>query len=140
MTNARSILNYHVLHDCETICIYYDFVDDWLYADWIGEQSLETVKYGCEQILLYLKAERTHKLLNDNTNVTNNWSEASDWIATDFLPRIAVSGLEYIAWVYSPNHFSRLSADEVIELYKAVNIVAIGFMEIEEAKDWLRSV
>jgi hypothetical protein len=85
MSNASSIQNYHMLHDCESICIYYDFVDDWLYADWIGEQTQETVTYGCEQILQFLIAERTHKLLNDN-NITNIWSDAAEWISTDFAP------------------------------------------------------
>lgn len=139
MPAAKTLLNHNILYQSPTICIYYDFVDDWLYNDWIGEQTVESIKEGCEQFLLLLIAERTHKLLNDNTNVTNIWSDAAEWIATDFAPRCAAAGLEYIAWVYSPDHFSRLSADEVMERH-ITSTVTIAFDNIEEAKDWLRSV
>lgn len=139
MPAAKTILNHNLLYESETLCIYFDFADDWLYADWNGRQTVESVKDGCEQILQFLKAERTHKLLNDNTNVTNIWSDSAEWVATDFGPRCASSGLEYVAWVYSPDHFSRLSADEVME-HHISSTVTIAFDNVEEAKDWLRSV
>jgi hypothetical protein len=139
MSNAKTILNHNILYESATVCIYFDFLDDWLYVDWIGEQTVESIKEGCEQLLLLLKAERTHKLLNDNTRVTNIWSDAAEWIATDFAPRCAYAGLEYVAWVYSPDQFSRLSADEVMERH-ITSTVTIAFDDIEAASQWLRSV
>jgi hypothetical protein len=139
MFESKTLLNHHTLYESDTVCIYYDFVDDWLYVDWIGEQTLETIKTGCEKLLSFLVLEHSHKLLNDNTRVKNIWSDAAEWIADDFTPRAAAAGLEYCAWVYSPDQFSRLSTDEVLERHKA-STVTIPFDEIEAAKAWLKSV
>ena len=139
MAESKELLNHHKLFESETVCVYYDFVDDWLYVDWVGEQTLDSIKMGCQQLLIFLVQERTHKLLNDNTRVTNIWSDAAEWIATDFAPKAAAAGLEYCAWVYSPDHFSRLSTDQVLELHNT-EIITIPFESLEAAQDWLRSV
>jgi hypothetical protein len=139
MPEVKTILNHHILYESESVCIYHDFVEDWIYVDWIGEQTLDSIKTGCEKLLYFLVKERCHKLLNDNTRVTNIWSDAAEWIATDFAPRAAQAGLNFCAWVYSPDHFSRLSTDEVLE-QQHTEIITIPFENLEVAKDWLRSV
>lgn len=52
------------------LTIAYDHLDDWLLADWHGEQNLETVQHGALEMLRLLAAQRTHKVLNDNRRVT----------------------------------------------------------------------
>jgi hypothetical protein len=46
----------------------------WLAVDWIGFQNYYSVKKGC----LILKKNNYAKVLNNNTNVIGNWSEAAD--------------------------------------------------------------
>src|SRR5687768_2275267 len=74
-----------VLFVSDTIDIYHDD-RGWLYVDWKGQQSVESVKAGCEQMLLHLRELGLSKVLNDNTHVAGSWSCASRWWAVDWLP------------------------------------------------------
>jgi PAS domain S-box-containing protein len=86
----------------------------WLEADWIGYQNFESVKKGCLIMLDLLKKNQCSQVLNDNSKVMGNWSEASDWGATYWFPAMQQAGLEQFAWVYSASAFSRLAANKSI--------------------------
>ena len=139
MSDPQLVVHKHLLHQSPTLCIYYDTISDWIYMDWIGLQSVESVKEGCEKLLTFLVSERCHKVLNDNTRVTNIWSDVSIWVAVDFFPRAKKAGLQYLAWIYSPDQFSRLSTDEVLS-HQTANIITIPFNSYEEARNWLAAV
>ena len=118
------------------ITIYYDHFNDWLLADWHGDQDLASVQHGAMEILRLMKLQRCHKVLNDNTRVTSMWSEAAEWGGKVWFPAITEAGLQYFAWVYSPNLYSRLSTDLTLQ-FTAGNPVVATFDEIETAKAWL---
>ncbi len=139
MPDPKLILHTHLLFESPLLCIYYDVTYDWIYMDWIGEQTVDSIKLGCNQLLRFLKAERCHKVLNDNTKVTNIWSDAAEWIAFDFFPRAEQAGLLYLAWIYSPDQFSRLSADEVMCRHQTAT-ATIPFNNYNDAANWLSSV
>ena len=122
------------------IFIAYDHLNDWLFANWRGEQNLETVQHGALQMLRLLAQQRTRKVLNDNTLVTSMWSEASEWGGQIWFPQMVAAGLEYFAWVYSPNHYSRLSTDLTLEHTPATGPVVATFNDLEMAKSWLRQM
>ena len=63
------------------ITIAYDHPNEWLYADWHGEQDLASVQHGALEVLRLMQQQRCHKVLNDNTRVTNMWSEAASGAA-----------------------------------------------------------
>lgn len=125
-----------LLHQDSTIAIHYDYEHEWLYADWTGNQSLESVQAGCLQLLELLRTERCTKVLNDNTRVTSMWSDASEWVGATWFPLMAEAGLEYFAWVYSPNVYSRLSAD--LSLQHTTRLIVLAFDSPELATSWLR--
>lgn len=139
MSDPKLIAHNHLLYESPSLCIYYDTTHDWIYMDWVGQQSVDSIKEGCKQLLHFLKAERCHKVLNDNTRVTNIWSDAAEFISTDFFPKAQKAGLEYLAWIYSPDQFSRLSTDEVLSRHE-VSTVSIPFSNYQEAVNWLSSV
>ena len=120
------------------ILIQHDRDGGWLYTDWRGYQSVETVKEGCEMMLELVQKYSFTKVLNDNTNVLGIWSGASEWVAVDWFPRMYTAGMKYFAWVYSPGIFSRMSTDRT--LASAHDKVAEVFYNLEEARQWLRSV
>ena len=138
MSNPKLVIHTQPLFKSPELNIYYDTLYDWIYMDWIGEQTVESIKLGCKQLLKFIQSERCPKVLNDNTKVTNIWSDTAAWIAVEFLPQAEKAGLAYLAWIYSPDHFSRLSADEVIGRHQT-SIVTIPFNSYEEAKNWLTS-
>lgn len=121
------------------ITIGYDHLNEWLLADWHGDQDLTTVQHGALEMLRLLAEHRCHKVLNDNTRVTSMWSEASEWGGREWFPAMTAAGLQYFAWIYSPNLYSRLSTDLTLQYTGAGPIVAT-FDNIETARAWLVQV
>ena len=121
------------------ITIVYDHEHEWLYANWLGNQNLTTVQTGALAMLRLIKEYRCRKVLNDNTYVTSMWSEAAEWGGKDWFPAMMAAGLEYFAWVYSPNTYSRLSTDLTLQFTAGVPVVAT-FDDLATATAWLEQV
>ncbi len=125
-----------ILLDEPHVIIAYDDLNEWLYADWHGDQNLTSVQHGALELLRLLEQQRCCKVLNDNTNVTSMWSEAAEWAGKDWFPAMMAAGLQYFAWVYSPNIYSRLSTDLTLQLATGTPVVAT-FDDVDTAKAWL---
>jgi hypothetical protein len=121
------------------ITIAYDHLNEWLYADWLGDQDLTSVQHGALELLRLMQVQRCHKVLNNNTQVTSMWSEAAEWGGKEWFPAMAAAGLRYFAWVYSPNVYSRLSTDLTLQFTGTSPVVAT-FDDIETAKSWLQQM
>jgi len=120
------------------INVQYDVVNGWLEADWLGYQNEESVKSGCMVILDLLKKNACRKILNDNTHVMGNWSEAADWVNKEWFPLAEKAGLSHLAWIYSPNVFSRLAADKSLSVEPGSFEVTF-FTNKTDAATWLRA-
>ena len=118
------------------ITISYDHLNGWLHADWHGDQDLASVQSGALEMLRLLRLQRCHKVLNDNTRVTSMWSDAAEWGGREWFPAMTAAGLEYFAWIYSPNLYSRLSTDLTLQ-FTAGHPVVATFDEISTARAWL---
>ncbi|UOE35666.1 hypothetical protein MTP16_08450 [Hymenobacter monticola] len=121
------------------ISISYDHLEEWLFADWNGDQDLASVQHGATEMLRLMSQQRCHKVLNDNTRVTSMWSEAAEWGGKVWFPAMAAAGLQHFAWVYSPNVYSRLSTDLTLQFTGAYPVVST-FDDLETAKVWLRQM
>ncbi len=121
------------------ISLVYNAADKCLEADWIGFQNFDSVKKGCLIMLDLLKKNKCNKVLNDNTHVLGNWSEAADWGGTVWFPEMQKAGLQFFAWIYSPSTFSQLSAHKSLDVMVG-NITTQFFTEINEAKQWLKNI
>ncbi|MDB5234680.1 MAG: hypothetical protein JWR44_1673 [Hymenobacter sp.] len=118
------------------ITIAYDHLNDWIYADWHGDQDLASVQQGALDMLRLMQQHHCHKVLNDNSSVTSMWSEAAEWGGTEWFPAMTAAGLKYFAWVYSPNLYSRLSTDLTLQ-FTVGNPVVATFDDLETARAWL---
>ena len=118
------------------MAIAYDDRNEWLVADWRGDQDFASVQRGCGEMLRLLAQQRCHKVLNDNTHVTSMWSDAAEWGGREWFPAMTAAGLRYFAWVYSPNVYSRLSTDLMLQ-FAAGNPVVATFNDVEAARAWL---
>ncbi|WP_310392852.1 hypothetical protein [Hymenobacter sp.] len=121
------------------ITIAYDHLNGWLHADWHGNQDLTSVQHGALEMLRLLRLQHCHKVLNDNTRVTSMWSEASEWGGKEWFPAMAAAGLQYFAWVYSTNVYSRLSTDLTLQ-FTVGNPVVATFDDMATATAWLRQM
>ncbi|MBT9393253.1 hypothetical protein KLP40_08765 [Hymenobacter sp. NST-14] len=128
-----------ILFDASFLVLSFDYTHNWLYADWRGPQTLETVQAGSAQLVEQLRRERCDKLLNDNRAVHGMWMDGSEWISRDLPPELAAAGLRYVAWVYSPEVFSRLSAQRVVE-QASRRFLTFAFEDAAAARAWLSSM
>lgn len=120
------------------IQIYYVEPEQWLYVNWVGFQTVQSVMDGCEQMLVCLQEKDCTKVLNDNTYVEGIWSGAARWGADSWFPRMRAAGLEWFAWVYAQSVLSQLSTNKTLSLMEPDYIRT--FYDLEEAKNWLRAV
>jgi PAS domain S-box-containing protein len=105
-------------------------------VDWLGYQNYESVVKGCETLLDLMKKNNCTWVLNDNTHVKGNWSEAADWGAEVWFPAMAEAGLKKFAWIYSPSTFSRIAANK--SLPSKYDAVQVAFFDSKDtALQWL---
>lgn len=110
-----------------------------LYADWLGYQSVDSIRQGCEKILDLMVRHRAFEVLNDNTHVLGIWRFAAEWLADDWFPRMKQAGLRAFAWVYSPAKLSQVSTDTTLSLMEPEAFNIKVFHTQEEASAWLKS-
>lgn len=120
------------------VSAYYDATNDWLYLDWHGELDLNLLRKNCLQIVLCLVAKRYKRILNDNTNLTKATADVVPWLATELLPYMKLVGIEYMAWVLSPNLDVQNEAEAAIE--ELTKPVVALFDDMASAYEWLSSV
>ena len=108
-------------------------------VNWIGYQNFDSVKKGCMIMLDILRKNNCTKVLNDNTHVMGNWSEAADWGGEFWFPAMQEAGLKHFAWIYSPSTFSRMAAHKSIDITMG-KVTAQFFTDINEARAWLGGV
>jgi hypothetical protein len=129
-----------LLFESEDIIIYYDYSNEWLHVEWQKNQDMASVQAGAGKMLECMRQEQCHKVLNDNSLVETMWSDASEWGGKVWLPAMAEAGLQYFAWVYSPNLYSRLSTDLTLQHAPAVGPIVFTFDNIDTASAWLRQM
>ncbi len=131
-TDHRTFYKSHFL------TLQYDAGHHWLEADWLGFQNYDTVKQGCLIMLDLLKKNSCQQVLNDNTHVAGNWSEASDWVSEYWFPAMREAGLQQFAWIHSPSTFGRMAASKSLE--PRDNSFTRFFNNMEDASAWLLSM
>ncbi|MBC7447936.1 MAG: hypothetical protein H7330_07735 [Hymenobacteraceae bacterium] len=129
-----------LLLDTSSITISLDHVENWFHAEWKGLQDLQSVQWGALEMLRFLKQEHCRKVFNDNRLVTSIWADAAEWGGRTWFPQMTAAGLQYFAWVYSPNVYSRLSTDLTLEQTTGDGPIVATFENIETARNWLRNV
>ncbi|RTQ49657.1 hypothetical protein EJV47_12630 [Hymenobacter gummosus] len=127
-----------LLYRDAVISVAYDEAEQWLLAEWQAEQDAFTVQAGALRMLELLRQQGCRKVLNDNRRVQTTWADAAEWGGRVWFPLMIEAGLEYFAWVYSPNVYSRLSTD--LTLQHTAKPVVRTFDSIEAARTWLRQI
>ncbi len=118
------------------ITIEYNKDRHWLEVDWLGFQNFESVQKGGFLMLEYLQKNQCDRVLNDNTHVKGNWSEASDWAGKVWFPMMQRAGLKFFAWIYSPSTFSALAAKKSVDVMIG-DVQTQFFYDRDEAVEWL---
>ncbi|MGI4871419.1 MAG: hypothetical protein ACRYFX_09610 [Janthinobacterium lividum] len=120
------------------LSIEYDRPNNWIYNDWQGYQTLESIMTGANTYLLELVQYQCPYLLNDNTNVRGPWDHAVAWLAQDWTPRAMAAGLTHFAHIVSPESFAAMSAEAMYTSIGSSFQMRI-FGKVADAQQWLRA-
>ena len=115
----------------------YDQSNNWIYNDWQGLLSTDTVRQGCLDILQVLQRTRCPYMLNDNRKVLGSWKQANEWIEHTWMPQALAAGLRYHAHVVAPGVFGQASAED-LHLRVSAHFSIRLFEDLAEAQQWLR--
>lgn len=119
------------------LTIEYDGLNHWVYNNWLGYQTYESVTAGANACLHPLSDFSCPYLLNDNRQVLGPWDHALKWIAIDWAPRAIAQGLTHFAHVVGPESMAAVSA-EAMQMEIGGRLHMRLFDTIEQARDWLR--
>ncbi len=137
-TKPQQTIKQDDFYQDDHITLSYVSKNNMIYADWKGFQNLNSIQNAGAIALEMINKYKVSKILNDNTQVMGTWSEASDYIGGELLPMMYKAGLRQMAWIYSPNSFSQLSAQKSVDfLTEDVNVKF--FTDNNKAKIWLES-
>ncbi|UPL48673.1 hypothetical protein [Hymenobacter sublimis] len=135
-TRATPASPLQLIQELPQLQLSHNAAHNWLYADWRGRQTAATVLEGAELIVATVAAGKYNKLLNDNTRLTIMDVTAAEWRSMHVLPRLFACGLQYLAWVYSPDPQGRLHTDYSVD-HSSWPLV-LTFEECSMAAEWLR--
>jgi hypothetical protein len=125
-------------HLCSALCaeVYFDQLNNWMFIDWVGELTLETVQQTCLGIARCFLDHYCPRILTSNAQVTSvNW-EVSQWLASDFLPALSLTGIEQMAWVVPAPLRARNRVLDKVNLFPHIAISL--FDDVEAGVAWLQ--
>lgn len=113
--------------------------NDYIYSQWFGVQSVETVKEGCYKLLDMMKEAPSSKLLNSNKHVIGSWDMALYWAKNVWAPQMKILGLLYFAQVV-PTSFLAANSIENLLAHIDSDFELKTFAEDTDAQAWLLSL
>lgn len=120
------------------ITINYNQTHKRLDVDWTGFHDMESVKKGCLILLEYLKGNQGDRIVNDNSHVMGDWSDATEWVGNTWFPLMEKAGLKYFAHVISPSTFSELAARKSIDIMAGI-VTTQFFSDVSLAENWINA-
>jgi hypothetical protein len=116
-----------------------DRANGWIHAQWTGIQTMETIQTGGLAYISMLEEEPCMKLLNDHRELIGRFTDANQWIAEVWTPRIMQAGLRYFAQVLAPGVFGQMSMQD-LHLRISDQFEIKMFDQLPEAEAWLNSL
>ena len=125
-----------LLHQTTCLTICYDQCNDWLFLDWAGDVTLPMVQEACVELAACFLHRPYARVLNNNEQVTSVELSVAVWLATNFLPHMALAGLEKVAWVRSPSLRGQGMVQNILRLLPGP--IINDFDNIADAISWLQ--
>jgi len=125
-------------HLCSARCaeVYFDQDNNWVFVDWVGELTLEAVQHTCLGIAYCFLGHYYPRVLNSNANVTAVSWDVAQWLSSEYLPALRLTGVEQMAWVVPQSLRARSRVLDTVNLFPhiAINL----FDDVESAVTWLQ--
>jgi len=128
----------HLKHLCSAQCaqVYYDTTNDWVFVNWAGELTLDAVQHTCLGIARCFLDHYYPRVLNSNAQVTHVGHDVAQWLSSEYLPALRLTGVEQMAWVVPEGLRARNRILDTVNLFPhiAINL----FDDVESAVTWLQ--
>ncbi|AKQ45346.1 hypothetical protein TH63_06380 [Rufibacter radiotolerans] len=109
----------------------------YVFVNWVGIQSLETMVMGYNLVLSMLKEKSCPGLLNSNRELIGPWDDAVTYLAYKWAPAAHGLGLRNVAHVLSPGIFGQRSYEKFSQLLKEEDLHLRAFEKQAQAEEWL---
>jgi hypothetical protein len=125
-------------HLCSAQCaeVYYDQQNNWVFVDWAGALTLDAVQHTCLGIAHCFLNHYYPRVLNNNAQVTHVSHDVAQWLGSEYLPALRLTGVEQMAWVVPEGLRARNRVLDTVNLFPhiAINL----FDDVESAVTWLQ--
>lgn len=103
----------------------------------LGYLTDKKIKDSLERTLLEIKERKCTKIMSDMQEIKGTWTSTNDWIAKDWFPRALAEGMQFIAYVYSPDIFAKFALNDLVK--KLQNGTMQIFKDFDEAYNWINN-
>jgi hypothetical protein len=124
-----------LLNATSCLAIYYDARYNGLYLEWRGNLLLPAMQEACVAVAQCYLTRPYARILNSNLQVAAVGERVGTWLEEEFLPYLALVGVEQVAWVSAPFLAGRQAQTVVNRL---PTLVINLFYTAEEAAAWLQ--
>ena len=112
--------------------------NSYIYVNWIGIQSLETMMMGGNTILSMLRTKPCSVILNNNHELIGPWNEGANYLGSSWAPKARLYGVKQFLQVLAPGIYGRRSFQEFQN--RASQYFQIEAFETDkEAISWLQT-
>ncbi|GAB3538125.1 hypothetical protein GCM10027443_32480 [Pontibacter brevis] len=111
--------------------------NSFIYVNWIGIQSLETVVMGGNHVHTMLREKPCQGVINSNRELIGPWEVAVSWLTYKWVPQAKALGLRYYAHVLSPGIYGRRSFEMFYPALKSA-FETESFHDEKSAEEWLQ--
>jgi hypothetical protein len=136
-TAAKEALQQTMLYSSAGLDIAYNRLHQYLYCNWKGTQTAETLQEGIKMIMTLVKVQGGDRLLIDNRQVKGAFGAAWWWVKLGLLSALHTHGLARVSWL--------VPSDPLIHLANALSLRQVSgkagfvqcFSDENAAKLWL---
>ena len=102
-----------------------------------GYQTFEQIKHAFNHALQAIKAKKATKILVDNTEVKGTFTQATEWVASSFIPEVIKAGVTLVASIPSQDVFGKYAGTQTLSKINGVSLQR--FSHRQQALEWLKA-
>ncbi|HEY4651785.1 MAG TPA: hypothetical protein VIG72_10235 [Pontibacter sp.] len=112
--------------------------NSYIYTNWIGLQSLESIVMGGNHILAMLRKKPCVAILNNNHELVGPWEVGVHWLSQRWAPQLRELGVKHFAHVMSYGIYGQNSFKAIQPLLQQMFDLE-AFEDEQLAKEWIYS-
>ncbi|QMU28667.1 hypothetical protein [Adhaeribacter radiodurans] len=112
--------------------------NSYIFANWIGIQSLEAIMLGANLVLSMLRKEPCMAILNSNKELIGPWDEGALYLGNKWVMEANALGVIHFAHVLAPGVYGQRSFEKFFRLAQPYLQIEV-FETDAEAEAWLLS-